>query len=163
MEPKSPYIVNSGRLGEVVAAIQAMAVYSYHMRSFEHWAVSISGDESRAAHWRKVFEEHPEFFRLDTTRQLASLVWRRQQPKRFHAELGRRLSSEELAELRPSERQKLTREPLGPAEVRALIETAISMHAREVELQRERRWWVPLVASALGALVGGIVGGLLHR
>lgn len=71
MKPESPYTANSGRLAEVVAAIQAMAVYSYHMRSFAHWAVAISGEKSKAPHWRQVFEEHPEFFRPDTTRQLA--------------------------------------------------------------------------------------------
>jgi hypothetical protein len=71
---KSPYIESQHRLADVIAAIQAMGVYRFHMRTFYEWSESISGDRSKAEYWRRIFDEHPEFFRLDTTRKLASLV-----------------------------------------------------------------------------------------
>lgn len=158
--PESPYIANPNRLADVIAAIQTMAVYEFHMRSFEKWAVSITGDESKADYWKKVFDDHPEFFRLDTTRTLASLVWRRQYPKRYHVDRQQMLSEQERAALPEDEMGRLSRPPLTPTDIKTLIDTAINLHTRAVELRRESRWWVPL-AGAVGGLVGAIVGSLL--
>lgn len=158
--PESPYIANANRLADVIAAIQAMAVYEFHMRSFEKWAVSISGDEAKAEHWKKVFEDHPEFFRLDTTRTLASLVWRRQFPKRYHVDRQQQLSEKECEKLSDDEQKRLSRPPLAPADIKTLIDAAINLHSRAIELRRESRWWVPL-AGAVGGLVGAIIGALL--
>lgn len=152
----SPYIANSNRLADVIAAIQAMGSYGFHMASFERWAERISGDSSMAGYWKTIFEQHPEFFRLDTTRKMASLVWRRQQLKNFDPELNRVLTAQEMAHPRPN--QKLSRPPLDPSSVQTLIGTAIGIHASAVELQRNRRWWIPLVASAVGALIGAYIG-----
>jgi len=158
--PDSPYITSANRLADVIAAIQAMAVYEFHMRSFDKWAGSIVGDDTKGEYWRAIFEEHPEFFRLDTTRKLASLVWRRQYPKRYHVDQQRLLSEVEVEQLPESEKVRLSRPPLTPTDVKTLIDTAISLHSRAVELKRESRWWIPL-ASGIGALVGTIVGGLI--
>ena len=79
----SPYLREDGRLGDVIAAIQAMATYKFYKLEFKGWADRISADETLAEHWRQVFQEHPEFFRLDGERKRASLVWRRQHPKRY--------------------------------------------------------------------------------
>jgi hypothetical protein len=162
-ENASPYIKHHNRLSDVIAAIQAMGVYKFHMREFGEWAESISGDSSKAEHWKRVFEEHPEFFRLDTTRQLASLVWRRQFSKRYHVDLERQLSDEELRALSPKDTARVSRTPLSPADIKTLIDAAINLHSRAVELQREGRWWVPLASSAVGGLVGAILGTLLKR
>jgi hypothetical protein len=77
----SPYLAEPTRLGDVIAAIQAMATYKYYKLDFEGWADRISADRNRADHWQAVFEEHPEFFRLDGERKKASLVWRRAVPE----------------------------------------------------------------------------------
>ena len=159
-QPESPYIANPNRLADVIAAIQVLAVYDFHMRSFESWAVSISGDKSKADYWKRTLEEHPEFFRLDTTRTLASLVWRRQFSKNYHVGRQQRLPDEECALLAEDEKKKLSRPPLAPTDIKTLIDTAINLHSRAIELRRESRWWVPL-AGAVGALVGAILGGLL--
>jgi hypothetical protein len=159
-QPESPYVANPNRLADVIAAIQALAVYDFHMRSFEKWAVSISGDESKADYWKRIFEEHPEFFRLDTTRTLASLVWRRQFSKNYHVTRQQRLSDEECANLPEDEQKKLSRPPLAPADIKTLIDAAINLHSRAIELRRESRWWVPL-AGAVGGLVGAVIGALL--
>lgn len=157
---KSPYISTPDRLADVISAIQAMGIYKFHMRSFGDWAESISGDASQSLHWRKIFEEHPEFFRLDTTRQLASLVWRRQFPKRFHVDQGRQLSEEEYSALSPQEQERVSRAPLSPSDIKTLMDAAINLHSRAVELQREARWWIPLASSAVGGLIGAILGTL---
>lgn len=162
VKPDSPYIANTNRLADVIAAIQAMAVYEFHMRSFDKWAESITGDESKADNWKTIFEEHPEFFRLDTTRTLASLVWRRQYPKRYHVDRQQLLSEQESKALPDGEKKRLSRPPLSPTDIKTLIDAAINLHTRAVELRRESRWWVPL-ACAVGALLGSIVGSALKR
>lgn len=157
---KSPYITNPNRLADVIAAIQAMAVYGFHMCSFETWASQIVGDASQGAYWKKVFEDHPEFFRLDTTRQRASLVWRRQFPKRYHVDAAKQLPEEEIEELSEEDRARISRAPLSPADIKTLIDTAISLYSRAVEAQREKRWWIPLATGILG-FAGGLLGAIL--
>ncbi len=153
----SPYVKNSGRLADVIAAIQAMGVYEFHMCEFNIWAERISGSASKADYWKRVFEEHPEFFRLDTTRMMASLVWRRQLPKDYHVDLKRRLLLEEQNALPQAGYQRLTRAPLAAPDIKALIDTAVNLHARAVELQREGRWWVPLISNFVSGVVGGLI------
>lgn len=158
---KSPYIANPNRLADVIAAIQAMGVYKFHMRTFAEWAESIAGDKSKGDYWKNIFEDHPEFFRLDTSRRFVSLVWRRQYPKRFHVDREQRLSVDEYNALSEQDKKRVSRDPLLPSDIKTLIDTAINLHARAVELQREGRWWVPLVASAVGGLIGATLGVLI--
>jgi hypothetical protein len=158
----SPYLHDHNRLGDVIAAIQAMGTYKFYKLSFENWADRISGDSSKGESWQKVFIEHPEFFRLDGLRENAALVWRRQYPKRFQVDEERKLSREEFYQLTDVQKARVSRNPLTPDDIKALIDTAIDLHSRALEQQRERRWWLPL-ASAVGGLIGGILGGLLRR
>lgn len=160
---KSPYVANPDRLADVIAAIQAMGIYEFHMCDFERWAQNISGDRTKATYWKQIFEEHPEFFRLDSTRQMASLVWRRQFPKRYHVDLRKELSLQELNSLPPGSEQRLTRPPIAASDIKTLIDAAVNLHSRAIELQREGRWWIPLVSSAAGALVGAIIGTFFRK
>jgi hypothetical protein len=134
-----------------------MGTYKFYKLPFDGWADRISGDSSRAEHWRLVFEEHPEFFRLDGPRQKASLVWRRQYPKRFHVDEERRLTNAEYEKLTEPQHLRVSRNPLTPDDIQALITTAIHLHARALEQLKEKRWWLPL-ASAIGALIGAVLG-----
>jgi hypothetical protein len=156
--PKSPYLRDPNRLGDVIAAIQSMGTYKFYKLSFEGWADRISADKSKAEHWKEVFEEHPEFFRLDSTKQRASLVWRRQYPKLFHVDQGRRLSRLEYAALNEREKKRISRDPLTPPDIKTLIDTAINLHSRAIERERESRWWMPLLSSAVGGLIGAALG-----
>lgn len=158
----SPYLHEHNRLGDVIAAIQAMGTYKFYKLSFDDWSERISGDPSKGRHWQTVFVEHPEFFRLDGQRERASLVWRRQYPKRFHVDDERKLSREEFYQLTDEQKARVSRNPLTPNDIKALIDTAIDLHSRALEQQRERRWWIPL-ASGVGGFIGGIIGGLLKR
>jgi hypothetical protein len=157
---ESAYLRNSSRLGDVVAAIQTMGTYKFYKLPFEGWADRISGDASTKDHWKTVFQEHPEFFRLDGEKENASLVWRRQYPKRFQVDQQTTLTTEQYSQLTSEEKARVSRIPLTAADIKALIDTAINLHSRAIEHQRERRWWVAL-ASAGGALVGGVIGGLV--
>lgn len=158
---KSPYIANKNRLADVISAIQAMAVSPFHMCSFEQWSKNITGVTTSADHWKKIFEDHPEFFRLDSTRTLASLVWRRQFPKQYHVDLGRQISDEEFKVLPSEKRDRLTRGPLSPADIKTLIDAAINLHSTAVELRREGRWWAQALITAAAGLVGAVLGAWL--
>jgi hypothetical protein len=155
---KSPYLNDPQRLADVIAAVQAMGTYKFYKMTFDGWADRITADESKADYWKKIFEEHPEFFRLDTERKRASLVWRRQYPKRFHVDQERRLSIQEYESLSDEEKRRVSRDPLTPQDIKALVDTAINLHSRAIELQHERRWWIPLISSATGGLVGATLG-----
>ncbi|WP_222946339.1 hypothetical protein [Caballeronia sp. EK] len=157
----SPYLTDGNRLGDVIAAIQVMAVYKSYKLPFDQWAYRITADKRQADRWKIVFLEHPEFFRLDSERERASLVWRRQFPRRYDVDEERVLTPNEYAAL-PQQRkaERVSRIPLSSSDIKALIDTAVNLHSRALEEQKDRRWWVAL-AGAAGGLVGSIVGGLL--
>lgn len=156
----SPYLSDANRLGDVIAAIQAMGLYKFYKLPFAKWSDRISADEHQAEKWKAVFLDHPEFFRLDSTRQNAALVWRRQFPKRYDVDAERILTTDEIEKLSAEQQAKLSRLPLSSSEINALVETAINLHSRALEHQKDKRWWVAL-ASAAGGLVGAAIGALL--
>ena len=154
----SPYLSSPHRLADVLAAIQAMGSYKFYKLDFPGWADRICGDPSTAESWAAVFRDHPEFFRLDPTRQRASLVWRRQHPKLYHVDEERKLTRREYASLDEAEKPRVSRTPLSAADVQSLMASAIELHSRAIEQARERRWWIPVAASAIGGLLGALVG-----
>lgn len=156
----SPYLRDPNRLGDVIAAIQAMATYKFYKLPFAGWADRMSADETQAEKWRTVFLEHPEFFRLDSAREKASLVWRRQFPKRYDVDAERVLTSAEYNVLNADQRLRVSRVPLSSADIKALVDTAVNLHSRALEHQKDRRWWVAL-AGAVGGLAGSVLGALL--
>ena len=158
----SPYLLNEKRLADVIAAIQASGSYKYYKLDFAGWADRITGDATTAAYWRKVFEEHPEFFRLDSKREKASLVLRRQQPRLYNVDTGAVISKAEYDVLPEAQLSRFSRRPLEPDQIEALINIAINLHSRAAERARDRRWWFPLVFAFLGALVGGVIPKLLE-
>jgi hypothetical protein len=158
---ESPYLTNPNRLADVLAAIQTMGTYRFYKLDFEGWADRISGDTKWAEHWRTVFVQHPEFFRIDRTGTKASLVWRRQHPKLFHVDEDRKLSKQQFLDLSPEQKQRVSRIALSAGDIQSLLKTAIDLHARAVEQQRERRWWMPLM-TALAALFGSLFGATLR-
>ncbi len=156
----SPYLRDPGRLGDVIAAIQAMATYKFYKLSFAGWADRMSADEALADRWKLVFLEHPEFFRLDSTREKASLVWRRQFPKRYDVDAEKALTSAEYETLTNEQKIRVSRVPLSSSDIKALVDTAVNLHSRALEHQKDKRWWVAL-AGAVGGLVGSVLGTLL--
>lgn len=156
----SPYLADPNRLGDVIAAIQAMATYKFYKLDFAGWADRISADQTQADKWKNVFLEHPEFFRLDSARLRASLVWRRQFPKRFDVDEQRVLSNEEYEQrihANPQSYARISRVPLSATDIKMLVDTAVNLHSRALEHQKDKRWWLVL-ASAAGGLLGSIIG-----
>jgi len=158
----SPYLYDPNRLGDVIAAIQAMATYKYYKLTFPKWADRISADEKQADKWKAVFLQHPEFFRLDSAREKASLVWRRQFPKRYDVDTQRVLTNTEYDALSPEKKLRISRTPLSSTDIKAMVDTAVNLHSRALEHQKERRWWTAL-AGGVGGLTGSIVGALLTK
>lgn len=162
--PQSPYLEEDNRLADVIAAIQVMASYKYYKLDFATWADRIVGDQTRANHWQQVFEQHPEFFRLDSARQKASLVWRRQRQKRFDVDTESQVTKDEFEARDDAGKLRISRTPLGTSEIGTLIDAAISLHSRALEHRRESRWWVPILVAlvaAISGLTGAIVGALI--
>lgn len=158
---KSPYLANPLRLADVIAAIQAMAIYRRYKLDFAGWADRISGDPAEAEHWRTIFEQHPEFFRMDSERKKASLVWRRQLRRQYSLDTGIDISREEVARLTDAEKERISRMPLTSSEVAILVDAAIKLHSTALEHKRDRRWWIPTMASLAGIIIGAVLGSLL--
>jgi hypothetical protein len=153
--PKNPYLT-PGRLSDVIAAITALGAYRYYKLTFAGCAERIS-DRPDDERWGRVLTEHPEFFRVSQEGKLASLVWRRQNPKRFDAKRSIEVTREEFDALSPEEKLDISRRPLDASEITALIGIAVNLHERALEQQKERRWWVPIFTSAL-AFLGALIG-----
>lgn len=158
--PNSPYLDDPQRLGDVIAAIQAMATYRRYKLTHAEWADRIGADKTQKSKWQAILMAHPEFFRLDSAREKASLVWRRQFPKRYCADTCQVISNGEYEALSEAQKRLISRAPLNSQDIKALIDTAVNLHSRAVEHQKEKRWWLAL-AGAAGGLVGSLVGSLL--
>ncbi len=157
MQP-SPYLGEGTRLADVIAAIQAMSTYKFYKLSFAQWADRITGSDGSATHWERVFREHPEFFRLDSGETRASLIWRRQHPKRYSVDEMRTITRAEFYALSDERKKRVSRTPLASDELGLLISTAIDLHERALARRQDARWWVPTAT----ALVGVVLGAILH-
>lgn len=153
----SPYLANQGRLADVIAAIQALGNYKFYKCDFAEWADRISGERSQMNHWRKVFEDHPEFFRLDSRREKASLVWRRQHPKLFAVDIGETITRSEFNDLSSEQKSRISRLPLSSSEMATLIEAAINLHSRALENKKDQRWLITALIGLAGVLLGAVV------
>jgi hypothetical protein len=78
---KSPYL-KSGRLADVIAALQIMAAGERPEREIRGWAreLSYSDSQKELDKWMGVFREHPEFFLVyhlqDDPTPKSALRWR---------------------------------------------------------------------------------------
>jgi len=158
--PLSPYLKDPNRLGDVIAAIQAMGTYKFYKLTHEGWADRIAADRTQAETWKAIFLEHPEFFRLDSARKKASLVRRRQFPKLYNVDTGQVISKDHYDRLSGTQKLRLSRVPLSSGDIKALVDTAVNLHSRALEYQKEKRWWAAL-SGGVGGLLGAIIGGLL--
>jgi hypothetical protein len=136
----SPYL-KPNRLQDIIGAIQVMGSYHEYKMSVDNWKEIIENNPLSADNWSIVFGEHPEFFRKND-KALFSLMWRKGMPH-----------------------QQGSRAPLSSDQTAALLDTALQFHTKAVEDRREKRWWIPVVASvfaAITAFTGALVGGLLR-
>ena len=87
-------------------------------------------------------------------------MWRRQFPKLYNVDTGQVISKEDYNRLSGAQKLRISRVPLSSTDIKALVDTAVNLHSRALEYQKERRWWAAL-AGGVGGLLGAIIGGLL--
>jgi len=152
-----PYLIDS-RLGDVIGVIQVLGSTQWHAIKPEHWARYFGEPHSEPREWKPVFEQHPEFFQIEKNGDVA-LRWRFAYPRTYDPRKNIDYTPEQRdLELTPEEREKLHRRPLSAEQVDALMNVAIELHARQVAQHQESRWWIPIVTSLVGALVGAVLG-----
>lgn len=154
MNISSPYLKESTRLADVISAIQVMGTYKFYKLDFGGWADRITGDETQTEHWQQVFEEHPEFFRLDSDRLKASLVWRRNYQKLYDVDREEKITREQFQNLNNAEKNRISRNPLTNSDISTLLTTAIQLHSRALEHQQDKRWWISGMVGLLGVILG---------
>jgi len=69
-------------------------------------------------------------------------------------------TEEEKDKLDKTARDRLTTKPLDGDMIMAMTNTAIALHTSAMTELSARRWWVPVLAAALG-FVGAVFGSLL--
>lgn len=155
---RSHYIKTDTRLADVVSAIQAMGSYKFYKRSFAGWSQAICGDENQKEYWETIILEHPEFFRLNTEKDKASLVWRRNYPRNYHVDRNKVLTDIELNELSEADHNsRVSRMPLSSDDISVLINTAINLHSRQLERKKDKLWWRTSVIGIAGVVVGALL------
>ena len=160
----APYRI-SGRLADVIAAIQVMAASKRPEAKIKEWAYQFdrSDDAATVDRWTDLFRDHREFFltyQLPDEEDLkAALRWR-YAFKTFDAESGKEYMPEQIKTLPKEQRDRLTTKPLEGEQIQTLLNTAIGLHARAMEELRESRWWIPVLAAILG-FFGAMAGVIL--
>ena len=151
----SPYLIDN-RLADILAAIPVLATYKWATRTPERWTESLGAPIS-APTWLEVFQQHPEFFRVNDEGKVTSR-WRHGLDRNVSVSNGRELSAYELEALSPDEiANDLTRRPLDAAQVEALLKTAIELHTRGIAHVQEKRWLTPLLFALLGIVLGAVL------
>src|SRR5690348_2716598 len=120
----------SGRLSDVLALIQVLALDPKTHRSLEGLDDELQGKPVSANSWIELAKEHAEFFRVEGEGDYpVSLVARHVLPH----EAGQ------------------SRRPLTPEFTAALVQTAITLHDRQMHA---KEWWnslIPLGAALIGS------------
>ena len=150
----SPYLKDSRRLADVLAAIQVLGASTFASLKSAVWSEKL-GAPASVSDWMPVFTEHPEFFRVNG--EWISLRMRHSSERNYSVGLSRELSKPEIDALTDDDRGNLTRKPLSPDQIETLMKTAIELHARGVAHQQERRWLTPLLFALLGIVLGAIL------
>ncbi len=150
----SPYLNDSRRLADVLAAIQVLGSNTFASLKAPVWAEKL-GDPASQSDWTSVFLDHPEFFRVSG--DWISLRMRHAGERTYSAALGEDLSKLQIEALSEEDRGNLTRKPLSSSQIEALMKTAIELHARGIAHQQEHRWLTPLLFALLGTVVGVVL------
>ena len=134
----SKYLID-GRLEDVLALIQVLALDKDSHRSEDGLKSELPARPGSSESWLKLAKEHQEFFRV---------VEGKQHP----ISLVTRHVSEETAVKRP---------PLSAEHTQALLNSAIELHDRQI--RRSQRWtvlipiWVAVIVGAV-AVITALVG-----
>jgi hypothetical protein len=131
----APY-TKPGRLQDVLALIQVLALDENTRRTKDGIEKELQGDPSSAPDWFTLALEHRELFRVNLKSvSPLSLV-------------ARYILPQEGEEKRP---------PLPSDFVSTLIKTAIDLHDRQLQAKEWWKSWISFAAAILAALVGAAV------
>jgi hypothetical protein len=158
----SPYLT-AGRLNDVLAAIQTMALYRYYRAPASEWTELISGSKEKKdeQRWQEVFNDHPEFFRRSVAHAGDyALVWRRALPRRSHYITKAIITSNEYDKLSEDEKKYYSRPQVPESQIKTLMDLAVSLHQRAIDQARDWRWWVAPAVAAGSSFIGALIGGL---
>lgn len=124
---KAPYLAK-GRLADVLALIQVLALDESSHRSENGLATELQGPPRSAESWSSLAQLHPEFFRVRPTGEnRVSLIIRHVSP-----------------------RDQGARPPLSPDYTSKLLALAVDLHDREFKRAQAWHIWVPVIATLLG-------------
>jgi hypothetical protein len=163
------HYLEKDRLANVIAAIQIMAVADRPSGTLNRWVAELEASEELTSQqldqspikfaerkkWQTVFEQHPEFFKTYTLRgDLRVLLrWRYADTIKNSAN-GTPVVATDESEPRPTK-------PLSADQIQVLINTAIGLHAKEIEGGRAPDKFQPLLMAIIGAAAGTVAGGIL--
>jgi hypothetical protein len=154
---RNPYTQNDNRLADVIAAIQVMGSYKFYKLDFSEWADRIEGKVENGEYWKLIFQQHPEFFRLDRKEERASLVWRRNYQKLYNVDQEEKITREAYRALTDELKQRISRTPLTNEDISTLLNTAINLHSREIDHKKDSRWWISGAIGLAGVILGAII------
>lgn len=128
---KDSKYLKDGRLEDVLALLQVLALDKDSHRSESGLKEELSEKPKSAVTWFELAQDHQEFFRVVES-------------KKFPISLVLRHVSDPTRDKRP---------PLSPEQTQSLLSTAIELHDRQ--LKRSQRWTVliPIWVAVIGALV----------
>jgi Flp pilus assembly protein CpaB len=131
---KDSKYLKEGRLEDVLALIQVLALDKDSHRSEDGLKSELPARPSSSESWMQLATEHQEFFRVV-------------EGKIHPISLVTRHVSEESGVKRP---------PLSPEHTQALLNSAIELHDRQI--RRSQRWTVliPIWVAVVGGIVAGI-------
>jgi ABC-type phosphate/phosphonate transport system permease subunit len=163
------HYLEKDRLANVIAAIQIMGVADRPSGTLNRWVAELEASEELTSQqldqspikfaerkkWQTVFEQHPEFFKTYTLRgDLRVLLRWRYADTIKNGTNGPTGGTTDDVEPRPTK-------PLSADQIQVIINTAIGMHAKEVEAQQTPDKFQPLLMAIIGAAVGTVAGGII--
>ncbi len=161
---QSPYL-KSGRLENVIRAIQVMGAYTQGASRRVHlWVADLGDDEKDTIFWLDLFKEHPEFFRIRVkgNETWISLAYRFAFLRSYDKKLQRELTNEEILNKKGEEtfKEDVKRKPLNEGQINLLVNTAINLHKSALATKQEGRWFWPVIISIIAVIIS-VIGNII--
>jgi hypothetical protein len=176
------------RLAQIIAAIQIMGTSDWPSGSLNRWVSELEAGAQltpkqlgltpihfgERKKWAAVFEQHPEFFKTFTVagEERVALRWRFSQSvnsngKAPSAAAAAAPSGDGSADVgwtagdkaADDTEHKSDGHPLTPEQISVLMTVAIELHSRAVAEQNILDRFGPALITAVGALIGAVIGG----
>lgn len=134
MISKRPYLINN-RLSDILALIQVLGLDKRGHRGEIGLQEELQGPPKSAVSWNKLALDHPEFFRVDQTK-----------------EHGTSLIARHVTEPNENGVRQLSFDL-----IKKLIEIAIELHDRQKERADKWKIWLPVVCVIVAGLINVLV------